>query len=63
MGDMADWVIENGMLSELDGEFDDDGCEFCGEPGKLRIIDGTPNNCGITQRVMCDECWAEELAG
>lgn len=44
-------------------DMDEDDCEFCGEPGKLRIIDGAPNNCGVTERVMCDECYAEEMCG
>lgn len=62
MGEMADQLIQDGLDAIELGEDEWEGaCEYCGEPGVIRTIDGTPFNCGMTQRVMCDACCAEEF--
>lgn len=59
MGEMADWNIENGLLTDWEGRGEDERpvkCKFCGEdrlywmevaPGRPRLVieNGTVHSC------------------
>lgn len=45
MGDMADWIIENGELDVLYDEGDEMACSYCGQCGlKWAMIAGRPRS-------------------